>query len=508
MTWQKERSRWRKTFRGRVFLFSAPSKSDRQSEREAWAAWLIWEAEQRADLEQNKPHRETYEAATEVRLELSRWIGSELEALERTGEAPDDEGDDERGKSEPEEWRAYLVRWRDRIAGELRTLERCFSTDNPKPLNRPDTVFAWPFESASEEEERRWLRRLDTLSNFKRFRVETEVPEDRTVQAAAARHVQDKAATCKPSTVRRLTQRLETLTDWRGADDVRNINGAWLGDYRSHLLARVKGGRSAGDAKETMNAARGLVRWLWEREEIDNLPRNLRKAKIVAPTNVPETYPPDLLRPMIDATPNRIRCHLLVMANTSSTAADLSELELGQIDLEAGTLTRKRTKHDSRPNAPTVTYVLWDDTLEALEIELENRPEPQPGCEKLALLTSEGGRLLYFTPRTGKADSRTDNVGNVIKKWAGRKATREAVGRDVPTNLQRWRKTGATLLRAEKDFADLAELWQANAPVGVTDRHYAAAPLARLTDATAHLGRVYGFETSPERLERVRSALG
>ncbi len=502
MTWEPARSRWRKTYRGRKFLFSAPNRSDRAAERDAWAAWLVWEAEQRADLESNKPHRDAYEAATAVRLELVRWIGAELEALERTGDVPLTEADDH---PEPEGWRAYLVRRRDRLAKELRTLEAEGSKTSPKPLDRPDTVFAWPFESADDREERAWLRRLDTLADYRRLHAEPEVPDERTVRSAVARHLEEKGMTCKPSTVRRLSQRLATLTAWRGGDDLEAINAAWLSDYRTHLLGEAKIGRfSEANAKEEMNVARGLVRWLYEREELDRLPRNIGKVNIAAPLREPKTYPVGLLSEVVGIAPGRLKPWLLLLANCGCYVSDLAALELSEIDVELGTITRKRTKTGDKKSAPTVTHVLWDATLAALRDELERRPEPQAGCESLALLTTEGGRLLYFVPgKHGATDQRIDNVGNTLKNWAKRERRM-----NVPTNMKRWRHTGATLVRSNREFADLCELWQANAPQGVTDRHYAAAPLARLADACAWLGDRYGFQTSPLRLSEVKAGFG
>ena len=502
MTWEAAKGRWRKIHRGKVFTYPAPSKSDRAAERVAWEAFETFRAEIDADRDAAKPHREEYETATEVRLQLTRWIADELAATERTGDVPTSE---ERDHPEPEEWRSYLTGWRDRLSAELRTLKREGAKVSPKPLDRPDTVFAWPFVGCADSEEKSWLRRLDTLADYRRLKGEAETPEDRTVRAAAARLLAEKGMTCKPSTVRRLSQRLDTLTAWRGADDLETITAAWLSDYRTHLLGEVKDGRSSeANAKEIMNAARGLVRWLYEREEIDRLPRNIQKVNVTAPLRKPETYPVGLLSEVVNLAPGRIRAWLLLLANCGCYVSDLAALELSEVDVHLGTITRRRTKTEGKKSAPTVTHVLWDATHEALLAELERRAEPQPGCESLALLTTEGGKLLYFVPsKNGKDAQRVDNVANTVKNWAKRE-TRI----DVPTNLQRWRHTGATLLRNMKDFSDLAELWQANAPQGVTDRHYAAAPLARLADATAHLGTLYGFSTDPERLATAKARVG
>ncbi|MFH5806353.1 hypothetical protein [Alienimonas sp. DA493] len=487
-----------------------PSKSDREAERAAWEGFLTWRADIDAKGDEAKPHREDYEHATAVRLELSRWIADELNALERTGEVPESEADPERGKPDLEEWRNYLIRWRDRLAKQLQKLEREFAKVSPKPLDRPDTVFSWPFAGCEDAEERAWLRRLDTLADFRRHRPETDVPEDRTVRAAVGRYLERKATEGhKPSTLKRSSERLSEVVTFAGGDDVECINAVWLERYRSHLLSEVASTErkfSTDNAKATLDVCRTFVRHLYETEQLDRLPRNVDKIHIKAAKKKPETYPPELLKVMADAAPDRLRCWLLLLGNLGCLPVDLSDLKLSEVDAELGIVTRKRSKTEEATNVPVVSHVLWDQTLETLREQLEDRPEPLPGCEDRALLTRTGSLLKYYAEGKGKNELITvDNVRNALNQLK-RKMARRSV--KVPTRADRWRKTGASLLNSEAGFAELVQLWLGHAPQTVADKHYAAAPLTRLADAVAWLGERYGFDTDPDRLTEAKRRLG
>ena len=505
MTWEGDRKRWKKVYAGKTFHFAAPSKSDRPAERAAWEAFEKWRAVIDADRDKNKPHREEYERATAVRLGVVRWIGDELSALDQTGEVSPSE---EERHPDSEEWRAYLTSWRDRLAKELTALEREFAKVAPRPLDRPDTVFEWPFIGCTDAEEKAWLRRVDMLADFRRLHGEKTVPDDRTVRAAVRRHLDRKRAEgCKPSTLKRLEERLAEVVRFGGDGDVAAINAGWLERYREHLLAEVQSGRySRENAKATLNVARTFVRGVYRAEELNALPRNIDDLAIKTERKSPETYPPHLLKELAGQAPAPLRCWLLLIGNTGMLPADLSDLKIDEADLELGTITRKRSKTADHGNVPTVTWLLWDETLEALRQQAEDRPDPAPGCEDLMLLVRNGGRLKYYAAGKGKNDTVTvDNVRNALtrlrKKMAGS-------GINVPTRVDLWRKTGASVINSQKDSAGLVQLFLGHSPATVADKHYAAAPLGRLADATVRLGEVYGFATDPGRLTNAKAALG
>ncbi|WP_145356860.1 tyrosine-type recombinase/integrase [Alienimonas californiensis] len=523
MSWQPTgrdaAGRWVKRYKKRRFQSAvAPCRSDREAERAAWEGFIAFrtavDAESAAAGEDGPPRG--YRLALEFHDGVADWCATELRLLDQTGEVPDLEflGPDGEPR-EPDDWRAYLEAHRENACAAAAELRRIAAKRNPRALTDEETFpflahlavelpADWDAQVAAgtavppplpsdpaAEDARRWLDRLLAAAEEKR-RTVPAAPADRRVAPLIDRYQAGREV--KPSTLSRDAERLAHFAAFAGDRDAAALDAGTLEDYRARLLefckAATQGGRgwSRAEARQTLNAAKSFVRWLYRTEVLDREPRNLSSCKVEAPRSEPKTEDPALLRRVVDACGDRpVGVWTLLAANVGAYGSDLGGVRLSEIDLEKGVLTRGRTKTGSPGR-----WRLWDETLERLIAYLEVRPEPrEPAFAGLLFLDGRGGPVWRFTEGGQKVDS----TRSALKRLRKRMATECAV-----PSLPMWRRTSATLLRSGP-FADVRDVWLAHAPKNVADRSYAAAPLDRVAEACGWLGDQYGFPTDPARLE-------
>jgi integrase len=241
-----------------------------------------------------------------------------------------------------------------------------------------------------------------------------------------------------------------------------------------------KAGWSASYAAKVFAVARVFVRWLHESGVLAELPRNLsvQRHRFERPAKRIETFTNAEIHALLDAASEPQRLNLLLMLNTGCTQKDISDLRKDEIDLRAGTITRRRSKTRNQRHAPTVTYHLWPCTLELLRKHLSADPE-------IALLTRNGTRWvrkeMHADGRCNKADM-IDNAFAKIQKRTG-----------ISKPLKLFRKTSATRLMENPRYRDLRHHFLGHAPATVADRHYAAESAPLLAEAVKWLGEQYGL---------------
>jgi integrase len=136
------------------------------------------------------------------------------------------------------------------------------------------------------------------------------------------------------------------------------------------------------------------------------------------------------------------------------TNADLGQLSKDMVDLDNGTLTRRRVKTGDIENVPTVCYKLWAETLQLLKQEWSSH--------SILVLTSTDGTSLYATSFEGNHTRRKDLI---VKAWSKAEAT-------IP--FKAFRSISATTLESHETFGRLVQHFLGHAPQSVKDRHYAA----------------------------------
>lgn len=148
-----------------------------------------------------------------------------------------------------------------------------------------------------------------------------------------------------------------------------------------------------------------------------------------------------LLHRITDPIP---RLHTLLALNCGMTQKEIADLTPSNIDLRKGTITRKRTKTAKHKTAPTVTYKLWDETLQLLKKHGLNTTTHKIQYEWRALKVSRGFKYL--------------------------------------------RKTGASILAGHPQFSPFIPLFLAHSPSTIAERHYVKTPQEQFDEAVGWLG--------------------
>ena len=109
-----------------------------------------------------------------------------------------------------------------------------------------------------------------------------------------------------------------------------------MANYHAHLLGEVKAKRLTNTyAKELLTTSKAIVRWLWEQEAIDNLPRNLNKLKIEADTPTIKTLTIEEAKILIKEATDRQRLYTLLMAKHWGDGQRFERLETERGELGA-----------------------------------------------------------------------------------------------------------------------------------------------------------------------------
>jgi len=195
-------------------------------------------------------------------------------------------------------------------------------------------------------------------------------------------------------------------------------------------------------------------------------------SSVVTGTGSAEMISPSTFAAASDCT----KLYILLMLNCGMTQGDISDLLVTEVDWTAGTITRKRSKTADHKGVPTVKYSLWPETLRLLRQE---RAAEGPR----ALTNEHGGPLKVEALGAGGKLEKIDNVASAFARL--RRKTKIA----KPPKLLR--KTSASLLKSNKEFAGIEVLFLGHAPDTIADRHYAQAPQQTLDEAIVWLGEQY-----------------
>ena len=253
---------------------------------------------------------------------------------------------------------------------------------------------------------------------------------------------------------------------------VENITSDVLIRYRDHLfvlLARDE--MSSYTVRDRLADTKAMMNFAYTREVIASLPRCLMERggfSVAVEIKDPEPITRDEIQTLLHHATDRQRLYLLLGLNCGFQRADISDLKRGEIDLDKGTIIRKRSKTKKHKNAPTVTYKLWPETIAVCKRFLESSGD-------LAFLAENGSQLitkrLAANGKYGKSDSMDSSWDRLQKKSS------------IDASFTRLRVTGATWLNRQERFARFRQLYLAHAPSSVADRFYAGADLVGFHEA-------------------------
>lgn len=501
LTWQsgtsRRKGRWRKKYRGKVYYFAAGrGKTDAEAYRAALGDWAS--LKQKIDGAAGKPHQADYESAIATWDQVLTWcrrhrddtmanVAVEAIARLRAGLAeakpkPVSKADLFEGRFDqavrfPERERAMaeiiqFMNEREAVTKQGSTPERGGQLIQPVPLDSPDPLHL---------ENAKWRDRLEVMRH-------EATPDDDAVTAHAkefitAKQVEVDTGLLSIGRLENLRAHLAVFCEWLGGEmTASEITGQTLVDYRDHLLRKVQAGAwSRTTANERMSAVKSLVRWLWQRDIIEVLPRVMdTKAKalhIGASRSAVVTYTLDEIRVLLRGASDRTKLYILLMLNCGMTQKDISDLNHSELDLHQGRITRKRSKTRNHESVPEVSYLLWPETLRLLQ---NQRSQESSG----AVLLNSNGSLLRVEKRDASGKyQKIDNVRTAFERL--RKKL------DIGKPLKSLKKTSASLLRGNKEFSGLEHLFLGHAATSMSDKHYTTAPQELLDEAITWLGEKY-----------------
>lgn len=243
-------------------------------------------------------------------------------------------------------------------------------------------------------------------------------------------------------------------------------------------------GWSAEFAKRVYSTAKSFLRTLWENEILTTLPRNLdsKKYRFERADKEIVTYTNEEITAMMDKASDTHKLLMLLMLNCGMTQKDIADLRRDQIDFEAGTITRRRSKMLRNNKAPKVTYKLWQSTLEQLKQECQSSGE-------LALLTIGGKPWVWKRIENGKLE-KSDNVATVFRHLRAR--VTDSVDLSKKT-VKHFRKTSATRLRNSDAHNRVYVYFLGHSDRSIADRHYAGISQSSLDSAIDWLGKELGI---------------
>jgi integrase len=271
-----------------------------------------------------------------------------------------------------------------------------------------------------------------------------------------------------------------------GATPITEIDGLTLENYFKFLAQKKAAGTYSQDyCKNLFGAAKNFITRLAELG-LTPLPGNIRRLRFVSADDEDQTPTqftvPEVKKLLRVCISERSRLFLLLMLNCGMYQNDIAELRDTQVDWEAGTITRKRSKR--RKGGYKVTYKLWSETFTLLK---KFRSE-----KERVLVSDEGNPLVCYATNDGQKMRRYDLVNAAYRNVA------ERIGQKKP--LKVFRKTSANLLEnskaidGTKDFRHCVMYFLAQAPRETKDRHYVIPSEKEFFEALEWLGSQYGIE--------------
>lgn len=371
--------------------------------------------------------------------------------------------------------------------------------DDPPQLSPEATRLVNALDVLGVDTERLDLTALEMLFGggavwTDRMRREQAVPADKTIGALAKKWSADRA-----------NEAVKGVRSADGADNMRisldhfvtfagattaaesidaDLWGRWHTECRSQIARRNEGGDGDGwadeYAKKVFGVARSFVKWLWERS-LCELPRNLEKLRIEVGSKAIPIFSDAEIKLLLDGATGQHKLHLLLMLNTGMTQKDISDLRKDQIDLDAGTITRRRSKTKNQRNVPVVCYPLWPVTVALLREHLSDDPI-------YALLTTKSNKRWVRKEMVGGHLKKADNIATLFQHLR-RKVNLKGKGK----SLKVFRKTSATRLKGSKEYRDLRYYFLGHSDRTVADRNYAAESQTLMDEAIKWLGKQYGL---------------
>jgi integrase len=263
-----------------------------------------------------------------------------------------------------------------------------------------------------------------------------------------------------------IKRQLTHFAEWLKTDNLEGVDWEMsLADYRVCLTSGSEF-PSTHTQSSRMKTAKSFATWLWDTAKvIDEQPRNLRKLGIKLTHKPVKIWSDAQVIEILKDTKGQHRLYLLLMLNCGFYQSDIGQLKKSQVDLEAKTITRARSKTEGM-GGKVVVYPLWDETVELLKAHWSP--------DKELVLTTKTGAPIYFQKldkETGKT-KRKDMVNTTHCQWEKSKGVKYPA-------LKCLRKTGRSKLDDHDSYARFAPTYLAHSTSSAeqsTDETYYRSP--------------------------------
>lgn len=333
----------------------------------------------------------------------------------------------------------------------------------------------------------RWRQRQQGKATFAlRANRKTDTAEADTIKSAIERFTDYKkneiGNLITASWWDALRRSLARFADFTGTTaTLANLDEDMLADYWKCLDTKRKHGKSPAYTDLLLSVCKQWVRWCYRMRMIAELPRNLDDLVIKVPARKIPVFSVPEVRQLLATANDTTKLYILLALNIGATEKDISDLAPQQVDLDEGTITRKRSKTRDCENVPVVQYHLWDETARLLRIHKSGDPD----------------RFLLTENDTTLAPCELLDDGRIRRRDAVARAfrvVRKATGIKHPFKVLR--KTGASLLGSHIEYQLITHLFLGHSPRGIGERHYLRPPQQILDDGLRWLGSQF-LPTTP-----------
>ena len=444
LTWDRKGNRWMKSYRGKLYRFPLlPGEKPRSqsSHDRCWREWL----KKRDELDKTRTANRD-----EITQSMTEWKQSMLSLILRSAKTGNNPAMffETLGLIELERWKRETGK---HLSGEQ--MDRFIKApwEFLEVWGLADKVAPSPLNQYAPEPDIAVTSLLPT----------TEVAADRSIGGLVEKFKEQMAPRVVPRRLKNLIRNVNRFVKFLGvaAEPNEVCTSSRMIDYRNYLLGLVEEEEiTSKTATDVMSAGKQYVRWLFNTEILRELPRVMlgNCAELSIPTGAPEIaiFTKEEISKMLEVATARDRLSILLGLNCGAYYSDIASILKTELDLSAGTITRRRTKTQKISHAPIVRYRLWPETISAIKENLNTDPD-QP----LAFVTERGTVL---------ADS--DNGKNILSEAWGKMFKLSGISNG--RSHKHLRKTGCNTIANNRDFATVKILYLGNVDQSIA-AHYA-----------------------------------
>jgi integrase len=469
MTWEPKPRRWRKIYKGKLFTVSCKELNAPETKEGSYQAANLWWQARRAGIDGIRPEHPHQDA-----LDILNFRRDWSRQNDRAEEAELWSKRIEEVHEMPETAYPFAAIVSPIVAKRLDYIQRAGGTI-PAHMDPLDVEF-------QVGDGKLWDRRE---------KEEKIIPADKTVAGLVKawltnKEVEMRAGQLAPKRYDNLKYEMRSIEIAIGPmRSAESIDEATVDQVYNHYMNAIAEGNLAREtAKTRWGLFRAFVKFAWSRRLIE-LPRNLESKSITSPPVAVPIWSDEEVKATIAASTGQLKLHLFLMINLGMYQKDIADLKDTEVDWNAGTITRRRSKTKDAKGSPTVTYRLWPQTFALLK-------EFRSGGE-LVLLTGDNRAWVRAEPKSGgkilQCDGIARNYRRLIAAYKKKNPDKPLAARP----LKELRKTSASKLDEHGEYGRYAQHFLGQSPRSIADRHYITPSQARFDMALEWLGRGYGF---------------